>query len=79
MISTLKKAITLGFGVISVSRDKTKEWIEEYQLMAKGEQEKAAFKGAVDKRIQKGLHKINIPSKAEYITLERRIQELESR
>ncbi|ASA23464.1 hypothetical protein [Paenibacillus donghaensis] len=77
MISTLKKAVTFGFGVVSVSREKTKDWIDEHQFMTKGEQEKAAFKGVVDGKIQKGLHMFNVPSKAEYISLERRIKELE--
>lgn len=38
--------------------------------MTRGEQEKAAFKGVVDKQIERGLHKLNVPSKAEYASLE---------
>jgi polyhydroxyalkanoate synthesis regulator phasin len=79
MISTLKKAVTFGFGVVSVTREKTKEWIGEHQFMDKGEQERVAFKGAVDGKIQRGLHKFNVPSKAEYTSLEKRIKELENR
>ncbi|MHA6529859.1 hypothetical protein [Paenibacillus sp. BAC0078] len=48
--------------------------------MAKDEQEnqKQAFKEAVDVWLQRELHKLNVPSNAEYNSLEIRIKELES-
>lgn len=79
MMKTIKKAVTLGFGVVSVSREKAREWANEHQVMEKGELEKAAFKGVMDERIQRGLHKVNISTKLEYASLEKRIQQLEGK
>ena len=63
MFSNIKKAITIIIGVVSISREKAKGWIDENNVVERGEKEKDVFKGIMDQKIQKVFHKINIPTK----------------
>ncbi|GIO33066.1 ATP synthase subunit B [Paenibacillus albilobatus] len=95
MSDLLKKAISLGWGLTIVSKEKIEKTVEELvkrgeiapaeskdmidRLVERGEEEKSQFKDFLREQIQRILTELHVPSEKHVADLERRIEALEKR
>lgn len=93
MSDLLKKAISLGWGLTIVSKEKIEKTVEELvkrgelapteskdlieRLVERGEEEKSQFKDFLREQVQRILTELHVPSGKQVADLERRIEELE--
>ncbi|BFH65658.1 phasin family protein [Paenibacillus azoreducens] len=95
MSDLLKKAISLGWGLTIVSKEKIEKTVEELvkrgelapteskelieRLVERGEEEKSQFKDYLREQIQRILTELHVPSENDVASLEQRIAALEKR
>lgn len=95
MSDLFKKAISLGVGLTIVSKEKVEKVVEELvkrgelapseskalvnRLVERGEEERGAFKSAVQEQVQKVLKELKVPVQADIAGLTSRIAVLERR
>ncbi|UQZ33929.1 polyhydroxyalkanoate synthesis regulator [Paenibacillus sp. PK3_47] len=95
MSDLFKKAISLGVGLTIVSKEKVEKVVEELvkkgelapseskalidRLVDRGEEERGAFKAAVQEQVQRVLKDLNVPGHNDIAGLEARIAVLERR
>lgn len=95
MSDLFKKAISLGVGLTIVSKEKVEKVVEELvkkgeiapseskalidRLVDRGEEERGAFKAAVQEQVQRVLKELNVPGQSDIAALEARIAVLERR
>ena len=95
MSDLFKKAISLGVGLTVVSKEKVEKVVDDLvkrgelapseskalvsRLVERGEEERGAFKTAVQEQVQRMLKELNVPDQGEVKRLEERIAVLERR
>lgn len=95
MSDLFKKAISLGVGLTIVSKEKVEKVVEDLvkrgelapseskalvdRLVERGEEERGAFKTAVQEQVQRVLKDLNVPVQSDIAALEMRIAVLEHR
>jgi polyhydroxyalkanoate synthesis regulator phasin len=95
MSDLFKKAISLGVGLTIVSKEKVEKVVDELvkrgelapseskalidRLVDRGDEERGAFKAAVQDQVQRVLKDLNVPGQSDIAGLEARIAVLERR
>lgn len=95
MINLLRKILYLGLGTMSVTREKTEEWVDEMvrklnidsgeanrivkELVEKGEQEREALTQLIRKEIERLRVELGLISRSELRELENRLISLEQK
>ncbi|WP_405104952.1 polyhydroxyalkanoate synthesis regulator [Paenibacillus sp. FSL K6-1217] len=95
MSDLLKKAISLGVGLTIVSKEKVEKVVDELvkrgelapseskalvdRLVERGDEERGAFKFAVQEQVQRVLKELKVPVQEDIARLESRIAKLEGR
>ncbi|WP_136607227.1 phasin family protein [Paenibacillus dokdonensis] len=95
MSDLLKKAISLGWGLTIVSKEKIEKTVDDLvkrgelapteskdlvdRLVERGEEEKSQFKDFLREQIQRILTELHVPSENDVASLEQRITTLENR
>ncbi|HEY2494586.1 MAG TPA: phasin family protein [Paenibacillus sp.] len=95
MSDLFKKAISLGWGLTMVSKEKVEKVVDELvkrgelapdeskalvnRLIERGEEEQSQFKSVINDQVKKILHEINVPTTSDVTNLEQRIAVLEQR
>lgn len=95
MSDLFKKAISLGVGLTIVSKEKVEKAVDELvkrgelapseskalidRLVERGDEERGAFKTAVQEQVQKVLKDLKVPVQSDIAELEARIAVLERR
>ncbi|MCJ8012843.1 polyhydroxyalkanoate synthesis regulator [Paenibacillus sp. KQZ6P-2] len=95
MSDLFKKAISLGWGLTIVSKEKIERTVEDLvqrgelapaesrdlidRLVERGEEEKAQFKDFLREQIQRVLTELHVPTEYDVTSLEQRIATLEKR
>ncbi len=95
MSDLLKKAISLGWGLTMVSKEKIEKTVEDLvkrgevapaeskdlidRLVERGEEEKSQFKDFLREQVQRVLTELHVPSENDVANLEQRIASLEKR
>jgi hypothetical protein len=78
MKTLLKTTINLSFGILSFLFETIQSWVIKNKLVEKGEKEREKFQGFAGEKYQKVFRKLNIPNRADFQRLEKRIQDLEN-
>ncbi|GIP28802.1 ATP synthase subunit B [Paenibacillus sp. J23TS9] len=95
MSDLLKKAISLGWGLTIVSKEKIEKTVDDLvkrgelapteskdlidRLVERGEEEKSQFKDFLREQVQRILTELHVPSENDVASLEQRIASLENR
>ncbi|MGF7048916.1 polyhydroxyalkanoate synthesis regulator phasin [Paenibacillus sp. DS2015] len=95
MSDLFKKAISLGWGLTMVSKEKVEKVVDELvkrgelapdeskalvsRLIERGEEEQTQFKSVINDQVKKILHEINVPTTRDVTNLEQRIAVLEQK
>ena len=94
MIDLIKKAMFVGIGIASLTKDKIEEIAKEFvekgkiseqegkklvdELLARSDESKEAIRQQVDERIQLAFQKMNIARSSEIEELKQQIKELQA-
>lgn len=95
MSDLFKKAISLGWGLTIVSKEKVEKAVDDLvkrgelapseskdlvnRLVERGEEEQSQFKSYIHEQIRRILTDIHVPSENDIVSLEQRIATLEQR
>ncbi|UOF88619.1 phasin family protein [Fodinisporobacter ferrooxydans] len=77
MASVVKQAVYFGLGAVSFTKEKLKNWVDDNQILERGEREKEEMRRFIKDSIQSSFSKLNIPQQSDIHRLEQRIAKLE--